>query len=197
MAFHIPDPLKYEIRYQLERLGYLLERLGIRGRINAPAWAAVGVSLVAVLLLIWLVTWMLRPSQVIPFKQGPKAWFYDLNSGKLFVGASHAIGPVAAPSGPLPDGRPAGVRAHVYSYVLNPKESDLFVGFLERPDPDAGLDRQGSGARGTPQWGQGKAIKRAQDKRWVSATSPEGREILKALTRPNERGQTPIYQVPR
>lgn len=43
-----------------------------------------------------------------------------------------------APSGPLPDGGHAGLRAHVYNYVLEPSESELFVGFLERPDPSAG-----------------------------------------------------------
>jgi hypothetical protein len=197
MAFRIPDPLRYEIRHQMERLGHGLEWIGIGERINAPTWAVVGAACLAALVLIRLAAWIFTPSPARPFKETPKAWFYDLNSGSLFVVAGHSEGPLAAPSGPLPEGGPAGVRAHVYSYVLDPNESGRFVGFLERPDSNAGADRQGPNAAEAGQWGHGRLIKRTGDKEWVSATSPAGCEILQALTRPNERGQTPIYQVPR
>jgi hypothetical protein len=200
MAFRIPDPLKYEIRYQVQRFGLGLERIGLGGGrpLDVPRWAVVCASCLAALVLIRLVVWVFTPSAVRPFKEGPKAWFYDLNSGSLFVVADRGEGPRAAPSGPLPGGGPAGVRAHVYSYVLDPNASELFVGFLERPDSNGGgTDRRSANAAETGPWGHGRLIKRTGDKQWVSAASAEGCEILKALTHPNERGKTPIYQVPR
>lgn len=45
-------------------------------------------------------------------------YYYDLNTGKLFVGKSDEIPPIEAPSGPYqnaPGNLPAGVRAHVYA----------------------------------------------------------------------------------
>lgn len=42
-------------------------------------------------------------------------YFFDLNTGMLFLADVAALPPVEAPSGTLPDGKPAGVRAHVYA----------------------------------------------------------------------------------
>lgn len=43
-------------------------------------------------------------------------YFYDLNTGKLFVAKSDHIPPIKAPSGPFGEqGLPGGVRAHVFS----------------------------------------------------------------------------------
>ncbi len=84
----------------------------------------------------------------------------------------------------------------MYSYRLDPNEADLFTGFLERPDPDA-RGKLTSDMRDMDKWAQGRPIKRVKDKRWVQATSPEGRAILQELVRPNKKGQTPVYQMPR
>src|SRR5688572_11816004 len=48
---------------------------------------------------------------------GPvELYYYDLNTGKLFVAMSDQNPPIDAPSGGFrgPDGPPAGVRAHVF-----------------------------------------------------------------------------------
>src|SRR3989339_545505 len=42
-----------------------------------------------------------------------KSWFYDLNTGKLFTVNAGQLPPLEAPSGPLSDGQPAGVKAYV------------------------------------------------------------------------------------
>lgn len=127
-----------------------------------------------------------------------KAWFYDQNTGKVFENESGELGPIEAPSGPLPSGQPAGIRAHVYSYTLNPKESELFIGFLERPNPtDSHKVKLTLDMKDHRQWAQGRLIKRPDDEQWVSAESQEGYHIVRALVKPNELGQTPIYQVPQ
>jgi hypothetical protein len=137
-----------------------------------------------------------RPSSSPAFQEGKRAWFFDLNSETLFVASSKKTGPVAAPSGPLANGRPAGFRARVYSYDVNPEPADLFVGFLERPDPNAAIKAAAADINSFDRWAGARLIKRPEDARWVSAAGPEGRAIIASLTQPNERGQTPIYQRP-
>jgi hypothetical protein len=148
-----------------------------------------------VLLLVFAL--VLRPTPPRAFEEGRRAWFFDQNTKTLFVGSSKETGPIAAPSGPLPNGDPAGFRARVYSYVLNPRENELFVGFLERPDPNAGIKVSAGDMAEFSQWARARLIKRVEDEQWVAPASPEGREIIEALARPNRKGQTPIYQTPR
>jgi hypothetical protein len=156
-----------------------------------------GVTVLSLLMLTGVVALVRRPARGRRYDLGRKAWFYDLNTGRLFVSISKEAGPIEAPSGPLPSGAHAGLRAHVYSYVLDPNESELFVGFLERPDPSAGSSRRGADMSDFRKWAELAMIRRLDDSDWAPAASPGGREILQGLTRPNERGQTPIYQVPR
>ena len=58
-------------------------------------------------------------------------WYYDLNTGELFVAKSDRIPPIEAPSGRLPSGMPAGVRAHVFSCGDCENPDERFLGFLE------------------------------------------------------------------
>ena len=191
----IPDWLRYEMHHRIERLS---ERFrGWRGRqwINGNP-RTIAILAVTSVLLLTLVFIMVRRSPADRRDvQGKTAWFYDSNTGELFVADGKDLGPIEAPSGPLPEGGRAGFRAHVYSYVLDPNESELFVGFLQQPDPDAG----GSGSADSD-WAEGTLIRRVDDRApcpWVSAESPEGRRIVEGLTRPNHRGQSPIYQLPK
>jgi hypothetical protein len=196
MAFGIPDLLSREIRHVLEGLHDGIGRLNLREQINSNPRLAVGGALSSALLLVVVLIWGLWPESQRSFQQGKLAWFYDTNTGKLFVAGSGQAGPIEAPSGPTPAGEPAGFRSHVYSYVLAPQESELFAGFLERPDPDAEKDESGADMADFDRWARGRLIKRTDDKEWVRATSPEGQVILDGLTRPNKQGQTPIYQLP-
>lgn len=197
MALRLPDWLVYEIRHRLERVPRPGHGVGLRDRINDnPLWIG---GLTAFSLLLLLLVWGLasRSTPQREFEEGRRAWFYDQNTGELFVGSSKKTGPIAAPSGPLPNGEPAGVRARVYSYVLDPDESKLFVGFLERPDPDTPFKASAADMKEFSKWARGRLVKRVEDEQWVAASSPEGHEIVEALTRPNRKGQTPIYHTPK
>jgi len=97
----------------------------------------------------------------------------------------------------MPDGTPTGYRAHAYSYVLDPNEAELFVGFLEQPDPWSGRKIVASEMRDMETWAKGRLIRRVNDEKWVPAASEEGQAILQELLRPNKAGQTPIHQTPK
>jgi hypothetical protein len=132
-------------------------------------------------------------------KEYKKGWFYDPNAGELFVAKSSAVPPIDAPSDTLPSVRLAAVRAYVFSYAYEPNETNRFIGFLEIPNPVAKKDEPdsiSSGAGGAKQWGQGRLIRRVNDKQWVPADSNEGQAILRELFLPNENGDVAHYCPP-
>lgn len=197
MAFKIPDVLRYEIRHRLERLGGDANGEGLRGWLNAhPLLIFVAAGLSAVTLIVALASFLWSEPDT-SWARPKTVWFYDANTGRLFTCSPKKAGPIAAPSGPGVDGEPAGFRAHVYSYARDPNEAQLFVGFLERPDPEADRKYATADARDLANWLQGHLIRRPKDKEWVRAASPEGQVILDEMIKPNKRGQTPIYQIPR
>jgi len=197
MAIKIPSLLTSEIRHAIEQLQDRIAQVDLRRWVNESPRLIVGLAVVSALLLGMMAVRAFRSTSTQRLEQGKTAWFYDANTGKLFVAGRKKIGPIAAPSGPAPGGEPAGFRAHAYSYTLEANESDLFVGFLERPDPAPGARRPTSDMSDMDKWAQGRLIKRVKDQQWVQATSREGQAILQELARPNEKGQTPIYQIPR
>lgn len=192
----IPEVLKREIQHFLERMGGRVTGGSLRDRLNMHPMLILSVTGICTLLLILMLAWLLRPASAASRPQSKTAWFYDTKTGKLFQDSSRKAGPIAAPSGPAPSGEPAGFRAHVYSYVLDPNESELFAGFLERPDLDAERRYATADTSDFANWTQGHLIRRPKDKQWVRASSPEGQAILEEQTRPDKRGRTPIYQVP-
>jgi hypothetical protein len=193
----IPDWLRYEMRHKIERLREGFERLRMRETINEHPKAAAVVALLLVLLLASVVSRLVRRPPGRQHRESKHAWFYDLNTGKLFVGSSKDVGPVAAPSGPLPNGEPAGCRAHVYSFLRDPNESERFVAFLEKPDPNVDPKTLSRDRSNFEAWARGRLIKRAGGDDWVSPTSPRGRQIIQEVTHPNMYGQTPMYQEPK
>jgi len=196
MALRIPNLLQCEIRHRMEQWRDVLDRRVLRERIDQHAGGVILVAGLSVVLLGIVLLRILWPATSAPLAHARLAWFYDANTKQLFTGRFKEAGPIAAPSGPLPDGGPAGFRAHAYSYVLEPDESDLFVGFLERPDPSAGA-RASHDMTDFDTWAQGRLIKRVEDDQWVAATSVQGRAILHELLEPNADGQTALYQLPR
>lgn len=196
MAFGIPEFLRYELRHRIERFQDEVKRGNLRAWINDSLGLVLAATAVCGLLLAVVIVWALWPNSAPLPRQGKTAWFYDMNTGSLFSASSERTGPIAAPSGPALSGEPAGFRAHVYSYVLDPNESELFVGFLERPDPNARARAAASDMRDFQKWAQSRLIRRVDDEAWVPVASPEGQALLEELTRPNELGQTPIYQMP-
>jgi len=194
MFFRLPDWLRYEIQHLWERRG-----INIREWINTNPRIIIGMTFASVLILLVMVICMLMPEETIKVEEYDKEWFYDLNTGELFAAKSGLIPPIKAPSGPLLNGEPAGVRAYVFSYSNEPNESNRFIGFLEIPDPNAKDDKLlslGSTATGAELWGQGRLIRRVEDERWVPANSNDGRAILGELFYPNARGEIANYCSP-
>ena len=197
MRFRVPDWLSYEIRHKIERLRDGYERLHIKDSINENPRPVVGVTVCSVLLLAFVLLLVGREPPGRRYQAGKEAWFYDLNTGTLFVESSKKTGPIEAPSGPQPSGQPAGLKAHVYGYALAPNASECFVGFLEKPDPHAEIKPLAWDRGDFQEWARGRLIKRVEDETWVSPTSRQGREIIQELTRPNDQGQTPVYHLPQ
>lgn len=199
MAFMIPDWLRYEIREKREWLAAKL--LDVRRWINRQDPRIImGITVFTVLAFIIVVISLFSGPEAPEIKEFEKAWYYDLNTGKLFVAKSGLVPPIEAPSGPLPDGRPAGVRAHVFTFAAEPNESERFIGFLETTDPNAeftgsGPDEGRTG--GFVSWGEGKLIRRVEDEKWVSGSSKEARAILNDVFAPNENAERPRSCIPK
>jgi len=173
------------------------KQLAIREWINSNPWIIKCIACISLLILLIVVTNLLIPNHSIQQPDdSKKAWFYDLNTGELFTAKRDLTGPLEAPSGPLPDGSPSGVKAYVFSYVADPNESERFIGFLEMPDPNTTADEPDPHLRGAELWGHGKLIRRVDDDQWFQANSPQGKTILAELFRPSENGLEVIYYFP-
>ena len=192
MFLRIPDWLRYEIQERWERLA-------VREWINKNPRLIIGITCASVFVSLLVVIAQLAPEETVKTREYKKVWFYDLNTGELFVARSEQIPPISAPSGPLPNGEPAGVRAYVFSFSNEPNESNRFIGFLEIPDPQAKKDRAAPaepGAGGAQRWGRGRLIRRVEDKQWVPANSNQGWAILREIFLPNRTGQHARYSPP-
>jgi hypothetical protein len=198
MGSYFLDTIRHAARRKIEQWQYRLEDMHIRDRLNDNPVIVFSGGAVSIVLLLMALAWSHQPTTSDPFKASKKGWFYDQNTGQLFKASSKKSGPIKAPSGPLPDGSPAGVKAHVYSYAPEPNESDHFIGFLEKPASDSPVTTSDKTDKETSKpWGQNLWIKRPEDKTWVRPTTAPGKKILSHLSRPNHKGQTPIYQKPK
>jgi hypothetical protein len=142
---------------------------------------AIRLSIASFVVLAIVIVWLLWPSSEYRAAAPPtKAWFYDLNTGKLFIAKTGLTPPIAAPSGPLPDGRPAGVKAIVLSYIAEPNEAERFIGFLQTTEPASSKPIV--------------LVRTIEDANWIAVDTPEGRAIIQEPFRPDERGEMPhIY----
>jgi len=193
MFYRLPDWLRYEIQHRWERTA-----VNTRRRINTNPRLIISITAASVLVLVVTIG-LLMPGEAVKVKEYDKGWFYDLNTGQLFVAKSDAVVPIEAPSGPLPQGGPAGVRAYVFSYSDEPNETNRFIGFLEIPHPEIKKKRVEpveSTAGGAERWGQGMLICRVGDEQWVPANGAKGRAILRGLFHPNRKGEIAHYCPP-
>jgi len=184
--------LKYEIKEWWERLA-------IREWLSRSPKLVIGVSVVSVVGLMVFGIWLTLPKKVVEVENYEMDWFYDLKHRRLFVARKGQIPPIEAPSGPLANGEPAGVRAYVFTYSNEPNTTDTFIGFLETTDPN--VDKSSIGpmdlrVSGAEIWGKGRLIRRVKDEKWVPANSEEGRAVLKETFRQNEAGEIPHYHPP-
>jgi hypothetical protein len=200
MFFRLPDWLRFEMREKWERLQDRCKELPLRRWINDNPRIVIAITTISACVLLLVVITLLWPKGVAEVELGEKEWFYDLNTGKLFTAKKGLTPPIEAPSGPLPDGRPAGVRAYVLTYAYEPNESERFIGFLETTNPRGEDDSTRSShkyASGFGQWGKGKLIRRVEDEQWVPADSRLGQAIFQKAFIPNENGEHPYYCPPK
>jgi hypothetical protein len=121
-----------------------------------------------------------------PFRAGD--WFYDLNTQQLFAGPRGAVPPIDAPSGPLPDGTPAGVRAKVFGCGGCAAEQRTIAWLETYTVPDRDLLRSPPPDPNKPETLKPVMptapvtllIKRVADPAWVGQTSPAGAELMTA-----------------
>lgn len=200
MFLKVPDWLRFEVREKWERLEDRCKELALRRWINDNPKIVIAITTVSACVLLVVVTTLLWPEKTAKVELGEKEWFYDLNTGKLFTAKKGLTPPIEAPSGPLPDGRPAGVRAYVLSYAYEPNESERFIGFLETTDPRGDDESRASSegyASGAKRWAKGKLIRTVEDERWVPADSRLGQAIFQKAFIPNENGERPYYCPPK
>jgi hypothetical protein len=190
--FTIPDWLRDEIQERWERLA-------LRAWINKNPRIIVSITIASVLILLVIIG-LSMPQRAVTttVKEYKKAWFYDPNTGRLFVVENDAVFTDTA-LGTLADEKQAPIKAYVFSYADEPNETNRFIGFLEKPNPSVKkevFETSGSVAGGAKQWGQGRLIRRVDDEQWVLADSNEGQTILKELFLPNKNGEVAHYCPP-
>ncbi len=188
------------IRYDIEERW---DRLGLRKWINNNPKIVIGISVIAGIVFLLIVITSLIPYKPPITSESQKNWYYDLNTETLFVVDGTKIPPIDAPSGKLPDGQPAGVRAYVFSYSRNPNESERFIGYLEKFTPEGkkmivSIRKSKSNVTGgmVRRLNSNRFVCRPSDKCWYLADSKEGVAILEQVSRSNKHGQSPNYCQP-
>jgi len=197
MGIRIPEWIWADIRRRWEIFYEKAENL--RQWLNINPKVIVGIAIASVSVLLIVMIYMLIPPKTPEIEVYEKQWYYDLNTAKLFTAKADSGVPIKAPSGPLKDGTPAGVRAYVFSYVQEPNESERFIGFLETIDPNVTEEELAAAKTmsGAVRWGRGKLIKTVEDEHWYRGDSRAGLEIVKKLSQLNDKGQEILYCPPK
>ena len=128
--------------------------------------------------MIWRVFSGMKPATSPP--RIAQAWFYDLNTGDLFLAPADSEDPIRTTSGDF-EGHPAGVRAMVFSCGSCNKADERFVGWLEMPDPGLSA-RQIDVAESLPgeDAPSGLLIRSEKGDQWYPFESVEAAAIMQA-----------------
>lgn len=108
------------------------------GQIGFEKWIKANQRVIAASVgVVWLLTMAVVGYSTMPRSArattGPTVWYYDLNTGFLFK-APERTPPIDAPSGLTDDGKPAGVRAYVFT-CGRCGTKDEFIGWVENIGP--------------------------------------------------------------
>jgi hypothetical protein len=157
-----------------------------------------GVSLI---LLVLTIIYVLIPSKQPNMYEPELAWFYDMNTGKLFKAEARLLPPIDSPSGADPNGKQAGVKAFVYKYMGDPN-AQPFVAFLQTTAPGkkqeiaAILESEKESSQNSANKVQHMLmVKRVADKKWFAADSTEGLYIM--ATQVAKNGRRAVYYPPK
>ena len=149
------------------------------------------ITIVACILAIgsagyFIVRGLIPRAQVIP-----GAYFFDLNTKKIFVVPANTRPPVSTPSG-LFENEPAGVRLYLFSCTPCPrfdgktldeaKALGATVGWIERYTAEAKQLLE-SGDRKSETLFEGLQMRAPSGDRWLSPSSREGLAIREAISR--------------
>jgi len=177
------------------------------------AVVTIGAVTVLVLALAAIVLQMQGPGAGA---RGPQdIWFYDLNTGELFVAKSNKLPPIAAPSdGTEQDENPsipAGVKAHVFSCGSCQDEQERFIAYLETYPPDV-RDKLMAFRENPPNYEEiseedqrllagveeAMMVRALDSNRWVNAMSEAGGEVTMAAFRGQQcpDGEPPTWCTP-
>lgn len=130
-------------------------------------------------------------------------YFYDTNTGELFIAPTDAVPPIPSPSD-LADntGKFSGVRAYVFSCTDCSDESSHEIRYLQRYTPRGKnmLESYQDGEEAdmimlSPE--SDSEIKRPDDEQWMPAMSPQAQEIFEEVYRECENGERPIECFPQ
>lgn len=177
--------LKYDVEYWWQEFN-------LRTLLEANPLIAISCTAISLIILLLVIFSLSGSKPTAEYEPVQKAWYYDLNTGKLFTEKANLPVPTAAPSGSLPDGSPAGALAFVYSYNRNGDEpEDKFAAFVAIDDPNSNID-----ASQAKNWLEGKLIKAIDSNEWVPFNSIEGREILDEKLKANSEGVLPRVVLP-
>lgn len=197
----LPTWFKIEMKEAWEGVKVRLGLPILRQWVNEYPRVVVSIAGASAMLLLAIVLWLAVPNKPSPeIVTIEKEWYYDLNTDDLFVADKGLDPPIQAPSGPLPSGKPAGVRAYVLSYADEPNESKRFIAFLETtapPDMMAKWPKRRGSVSAASQWGKGRLIRRIDDKVWIPADSALGQRLIDEAFAPNKNGDRPTYCPPR
>ena len=173
--------LRYDIMQRFQHMA-------LRRWINHNPMLISTTTIASFLLFIIILACQLIPNKHAEPKPAKKAWFYDLNTGELFTAKSKLLPPIKAPSGPLPDGSPAGVRAYVFCYDdPNGNAPEPFIGFLETLTPEAKQNAAASKSKphNANQWATGRSFRRPEEDNFTPADSDHGQEIFNEFFLPD------------
>jgi len=196
----LPYWLRYDLQGRWERFSQRVRGSGLLGWTSEYPRAVAGLAAGSILALLLVAVPRLFFDRASPLYTLDQEWYYDLNTGRLFVTDGGRTPPIDAPSGPLPDGGRAGVRACVLAYVDDPNETERVIGFLETTaakESPAGRPLPSPPKNPAMEWAKGRLIRRLSDKDWVPADSPQGQAILSEAFVPNTKGERPFYCRPK
>ncbi len=185
--------LKYDLQQKWENREF-------RALINSSPTLVIYITIGTVSLFLFILIIKFWPYSPPSVSMNRNAWFYDLNTKKLFAEDSDKIPPIDAPSGKL-----AGVKACVLSYALEPNESDKFIGYLEKFTPEGkkcvSVCRE-AGTKVTAEMikdlNNNRYVSKPNDiNNWFLASNDKGKEILKQANKINDKGQMPIPCLPK
>ena len=145
------------------------------------------ITVVSVVVLILASGWIVQEG-LLQWRRSasvPDAWFYDLGTGQLFRAKGNLLPPIDAPSGPLPNGESAGVRAKVFAFGDCADPSNRFIGWLEKLNPEVkySIVHEGIGtwydySPTDIAYVDGLLVRSVNGEYWYKATSDAGRKLF-------------------